>query len=61
MCLLATHKKSVTSPVENSVVDVGLVTVDRNRGKILYGGETLVPAEAERMAVACHQLPYPKQ
>ncbi len=53
-------KKGVTSPVGNSEVDVGLVTVDRNSGEILYEGETLVPAEAERMAVACRELLHPE-
>lgn len=54
-------KEGFTSPVGNSEVDVGLVTVDRTSGEVLYEGETLVSAEAERMIVACRELLHRKQ
>ena len=54
-------KKSVTSPAGISEVHVGLVTVNLNSGEIMYERETSAPAEADRMAVACRQLLYPKQ
>jgi len=53
-------KEGFTSPVGNSEVDVGLVTVDRTSGEVLYEGETLVPAEAERMIAACRELLHRK-
>lgn len=49
-------KKGVTSPVGESEVGVGLVTVDRSTGEVLYEGQALVPAETERMVAACRRL-----
>ena len=49
-------KKGTTSPVGESEVDVGLVTVDRDSGEVQYEGQTLVPAETERMVAACREL-----
>ena len=49
-------KTGTTSPVGDSEVDVGLVTVDRSSGEVLYEGETLVPAEKDRLVTACRKL-----
>ena len=49
-------KPGTTSPVGESEVGVGLITVDRTSGEVSYEGETLVPAERRRMVAACRNL-----
>ena len=49
-------KPGTAAQLGGSEIGVGLVTVDRHSGEVKYEGQTLVPAQSERMVAACRKL-----
>jgi hypothetical protein len=49
-------KKGSSTPVDASEVGVGVVTVDRKTGEVMYEGKSLGNAETQQMVAACRKL-----
>ena len=49
-------KKGSSTPVDASEVGVGVVTVDRKTGEVMYEGKSLGNAEPQQMVAACRKL-----